>query len=149
MHILFGKIGILAQLTGQTSTGSNTLILVGFMFVLTALALLAAVIAAIGAVFARRAAEEAKKAAIAALEHKVSDQDRVQSRQTDSPAEASEAVSQPEQSIEDDPALIAVISAAIHSIIGEKPHRVVSIRRTDAGWAEEGRRQIFSSHRPR
>ncbi|MFW6217492.1 MAG: OadG family protein, partial [Verrucomicrobiota bacterium] len=49
----------------------------------------------------------------------------------------------------DDPRRVAVIAAAVHSVIGDRPHRVVSIRSTGPGWAQEGRRQIFSSHRVR
>jgi hypothetical protein len=44
---------------------------------------------------------------------------------------------------------LAVVAAAVHSVIGDRPHRVVSVRSTGAGWAQEGRRQIFSSHRVR
>jgi hypothetical protein len=33
--------------------------------------------------------------------------------------------------------------------MGDRAHRVVSVRSTGPGWAQEGRRQIFSSHRVR
>jgi hypothetical protein len=49
----------------------------------------------------------------------------------------------------EDPALVAVIAAAVHSVIGDRAHRIVSIRPGGPGWAQEGRRQIFSSHRVR
>jgi len=49
----------------------------------------------------------------------------------------------------DDPALMAVVAAAVHTVIGDRPHRVVSVRSSGPGWAQEGRRQIFSSHRVR
>ena len=50
---------------------------------------------------------------------------------------------------EDDPAIMAVVAAAVHTVLGDRPHRVVSVRTSGPGWAQEGRRQIFSSHRVR
>ena len=47
---------------------------------------------------------------------------------------------------ENDPVIQAVIAAAIHSVIGNGRGRIVSIRSSSGGgWAQEGRRQIFSS----
>jgi hypothetical protein len=54
------------------------------------------------------------------------------------------------------PHLLAVIAAAIDTVI-KVPHLIRSIREVEAGqskfdtrdWSVEGRRQIFSSHRPR
>jgi len=54
------------------------------------------------------------------------------------------------------PQLLAVIAAAIDTVI-KVPHLIHSIREVDSGlptfdprgWSTEGRRQIFSSHRPR
>ena len=48
-----------------------------------------------------------------------------------------------------DPRCIAVIAAAIHCVMGDREHRIVSISSSDSKWAAEGRRQIFSSHRVR
>ena len=48
-----------------------------------------------------------------------------------------------------DPHHIAVITAAIHCVMKERKHRIVSIRSSDSSWAAEGRRQIFSSRRVR
>lgn len=45
--------------------------------------------------------------------------------------------------------LTAVITAAIHVALQDQRFRVRSIRRMAPGWAQEGRRQIFSSHRLR
>lgn len=149
MHTLLAAFGTQAQLIGQTDTESTTMITVGFLFVLTALAVLAAIISVIGAVFARSAAAEARKATKAALEEQAAARERVLTTEATTEDDASEATADAEPNVEDDPALIAVISAAIHSVIGDKPHRVVTIRRAGAGWAEEGRRQIFSSHRLR
>ena len=48
-----------------------------------------------------------------------------------------------------EPELVAVIAAAVHLTLHE-PVRVVAIRpASESGWAAEGRRQIFSSHRVR
>jgi len=54
------------------------------------------------------------------------------------------------------PQLLAVIAAAIDTVI-KVPHLIHSIREVESGrptfdprgWSVEGRRQIFSSHRPR
>lgn len=48
-----------------------------------------------------------------------------------------------------DPKVLAAISAAIRYAVGKRPHRVLAIRTSSPGWAQEGRRQIFSSHRLR
>lgn len=50
---------------------------------------------------------------------------------------------------EDDDRIAAVVTAAIHVALQDHRFRVRSIRRAAPGWAQEGRRQIFSSHRIR
>lgn len=118
----------------QTS-GTLEIVGVGFIFVMVVLALLAMVTAAIGAVFIRFDAKAAAKAAVAAAE---------------AAALAPPAAPDPEAlDYEEDPALVAVIAAAVHSVIGDRAHRIVSVRPGGPGWAQEGRRQIFSSHRVR
>ena len=49
-----------------------------------------------------------------------------------------------------DPRLIALIAAAAHEELGE-PVEIISVRGIDprTGWAQEGRRQHFGSHRLR
>lgn len=49
------------------------------------------------------------------------------------------------------PQVLAVIAAAVHSIIRGRPHRVASVLevRDALDWAREGRRMIFASHRTR
>jgi len=63
----------------------------------------------------------------------------------------------PTQLSAENPALIAVIAAAIHAAI-EAPAKILSIRQVNQGespeaarmaWALEGRRHIFSSHKLR
>ena len=48
-----------------------------------------------------------------------------------------------------EPHEIAVVAAAIHCIFGDKAHHIVSIRSSSSSWAQEGRRQIFTSRRVR
>ncbi len=48
-----------------------------------------------------------------------------------------------------DPHEIAVVTAAIHCVVGDQAHRIVSIRSGSSSWAQEGRRQIFTSRRVR
>lgn len=45
--------------------------------------------------------------------------------------------------------IIALIAAATHVALEGRPQRIVSIRGATQGWAQEGRREIFSSHRVR
>ncbi len=119
----------------QTS-GTLEIVGVGFIFVMVVLALLALVTAAIGAVFIRFDAKAAAKAAVAAAE--------AAALAPPAPTADPEALN-----YEEDPALVAVIAAAVHSVIGDRAHRIVSIRPGGPGWAQEGRRQIFSSHQVR
>lgn len=46
---------------------------------------------------------------------------------------------------------VAAIAAAVYVTLDGKPHRITSIRpaASSAGWASEGRREHFSSHRVR
>ncbi len=49
-----------------------------------------------------------------------------------------------------DPAVMtAVIAAAVHVALKGRPHRIVRVSPVGIGWAQEGRREIFSSHRVR
>ncbi|MGF1531129.1 MAG: OadG family protein [Puniceicoccaceae bacterium] len=48
-----------------------------------------------------------------------------------------------------DPRILAAISAAIQYSVGRRAFRMVAIRSATAGWAHEGRRQIFASRNPR
>lgn len=49
------------------------------------------------------------------------------------------------------PQLVAAISAAVHIALKGRRHRISSIQlsQTQTGWAVEGRREHFSSHRVR
>jgi sodium pump decarboxylase gamma subunit len=123
----------IASVDGPGSSGS--IMIVGFLLVVVVLAMLAAITAGIGSFFtgfAKRATARAESAKASA-------------------AAATAATSAAEESAaEEDPVLIAVIAAAVHMITGDRAHRIVSIRSSSSeGWAQEGRRQIFSSHRIR
>ena len=49
------------------------------------------------------------------------------------------------------PELVAAISAAVHTVLKGRPHRITSIKVVEGqpNWAAEGRREHFSSHRVR
>ena len=117
------------------TSGTLEIVGVGFIFVMVVLALLALVTSAIGAIFIRFDAKADAKAAAAAA---------AAAALAPAPTADPEAVD-----YEEDPALVAVIAAAVHSVIGDRAHRIVTIRPGGPGWAQEGRRQIFSSHRVR
>jgi Na+-transporting methylmalonyl-CoA/oxaloacetate decarboxylase gamma subunit len=143
----------LANADGAGSAGS--IMIVGFLLVVVVLALLAAITSAIGAFFARQAAREAARAADVsrqAAEGKASAPAAAPAAAIAASAPAAAAAPAAvaaEPNPEDDPVLLSVIAAAIHSIAGDRAHRIVSIRSSAEGWAQEGRRQIFSSHRIR
>lgn len=147
MDYLFHSTSQLAQATAPleaTSTGS--VVIVGFLFVVIVLALLAAVTSAIGAFFIKSAARDAAKAAQAA--EKAATRSAPASRHS-AATNGTSAAAGSSGDAGDDPALLAVIAAAVHTMLGDRPHRVVSVRSAGPGWAQEGRRQIFSSHRVR
>lgn len=46
--------------------------------------------------------------------------------------------------------VLALITAATHVVLEGRPQRIVGVRQVGVGgWAQEGRREIFSSHRIR
>lgn len=144
---MIDSITVFAQLPGEAAVSPSPggVVVVGFMFVLIVLAVLCALTFLMGAWFTRQAANSAAKAAVAA-------QAAAEAASAGAPVSATgfaPAASSRAGDDQDDPALIAVIAAAVHTVIGNRPHRVVSIRSAGPGWAQEGRRQIFSSHRVR
>ena len=126
------------------TAGTMESVVVGFAFVMVVLVLLALVTASIGAVFRRYDAKIAAKAdaAVAAALAKA------QAAPKAAPVAPAPAPV-PAANEGEDPALMAVLAAAVHSVIGDRAHRIVTIRQGGPGWAQEGRRQIFSSHRVR
>jgi Oxaloacetate decarboxylase, gamma chain. len=150
---MFDSTIVLAQAGGTAESAAASpagIVVVGFLFVILVLALLASVTAIMGAIFNRqaaqaaaRAAEAAQAAAEATAAGPGAATPTLGATSSAAPAGAGEADEA------DDPAITAVIAAAIHTVIGDRPHRVVSVRSSGPGWAQEGRRQIFSSHRVR
>jgi len=131
-----------------------SVVIIGFLFVMIVLGLLSAVTSAIGAFFTRQAAREAAAAAESAREaaqsaSSAAAQPVASAAVQSAPAATSQAAVGSGASPEEDPVLLAVITAAVHSMIGDRAHRIISIRSSGPGWAQEGRRQIFSSHRVR
>lgn len=140
------SLTVLAQLPDGTASGQGPggVVVVGFLFVVLVLALLASVTSAMGAWFTKQAASSAARAAEAAK----STAETVSNSHASASGAATASSNQPDHA-EEDPATLAVIAAAVHTAIGNRPHRLVSIRSAGPGWAQEGRRQIFSSHRVR
>lgn len=132
-------------LPAAAAPGTSEIVTIGFLFVMLVLSALAVVTSIIGLFFSRAAARSAGRAAAAALA-KAEAAERALA-QSPTPAAAAAAAGEGEES--ESSVLLAVIAAAVHSVIGDRPHRVISIRRDGPGWAQEGRRQIFSSHRVR
>lgn len=104
----------------------TNVVVTGFLFVVLVLCLLFLITFLAGKVFAVRPAAapaEEKKAPRAAevQAHKQEEENRI----------------------------AAVITAAVHVAMQDQRFRVRSIHRTAHGWAQEGRREIFSSHRLR
>ncbi|MFT6059382.1 MAG: Na+-transporting methylmalonyl-CoA/oxaloacetate decarboxylase gamma subunit [Lentimonas sp.] len=108
------------EVSANTS-GTLEIVGVGFIFVMVVLALLAMVTSAIGAIFIRFEAIAAAKAAKAAT-----------AATALAPTSELEALDH-----EEDPALMAVIAAAVHSVVGDRAHRIVSIRPGGSGAAQK------------
>jgi Na+-transporting methylmalonyl-CoA/oxaloacetate decarboxylase gamma subunit len=116
---------------------SGLTMLFGFVLVLLVLSLLALVTAAVGSGFIRDEKRRKQKAAEAVARAATASRVATVSRDDDTGATE---VTEP---------LLVVLAAAVHSVMGERPHRMVSVHHSESSWAQEGRRQIFSSHRVR
>lgn len=116
---------------------SGAMMLFGFVLVLLVLSLLAIVTAGVGSMFIRD--EKRRKAKAEDAVARAASSSRVAT------------VSRGDEGVtaEDEGPLLAVLAAAVHSVMGSRPHRMVSVQHTESSWAQEGRRQIFSSHRVR
>lgn len=116
------------------NAGENiAFILVGFLFVLAVLALLALVTGAIGKGMARVAKEPPAVAPIPAARM----------------AQPAQAEAGPFEGHPDPEHIPAVIAAAVHTMLQGRRHRIKGVRVASGRWAQEGRRDIFSSHRIR
>lgn len=118
----------LAALSAKPTFLENTsFIIVGFLFVIIVLSALSLVTALIGAVFKRAVVEQPIVKPKAAV-----------------------AVSAPPPSEDTIPEhIVALITAAAHVALKGRPNKIVNIRGASQHWAQEGRREIFSSHRVR
>jgi len=110
-----------------TAFDALTIVIVGFTFVMFTLMLLAAIVWGIGVCCSGFGPTESppvtKKSEAPVVESVVPD-------------------------TQVDPLETAVIAAAIHCVLGDQAHRIVSIR-SSSSWAREGRREIFTSRRVR
>ena len=102
--------------------------LIGFMFVLFVLLLLSVIVWGIGICFTRYTPIERP------LTVEKSTAPIVESAMSDNKL---------------DPHELAVITAAVHCVLGDQAHHSVSIRSGSYSWAKEGRREIFTSRRVR
>ena len=116
------------QIAAAEAPGNLNLVITGFLFVVIVLTLLATMTWLGGRFFAR--------------------QDSLKPPLSKKTVKAPKASPSPAPEVEDGH-IAAVITAAIHLSLQDQKFRVRSIRRMAPGWAQEGRRQIFSSHRLR
>jgi Na+-transporting methylmalonyl-CoA/oxaloacetate decarboxylase gamma subunit len=119
------------------------LMVVGFLFVIVVLGILSAVTSILGTIFIHTAAQEARKAAESAEKAAQASA----AAQAINPAGAKQSPTPAGEDLA--PEIAAVIAAAVHFTLQDTEYRIVSIRDLGRGWAQEGRRQIFSSHRLR
>lgn len=114
--------------TGVGGVANIGEILWGFLFVVVVLALLALITGILGKIFVANNPSEPETKRVARA--------------------SAAAAPLPEAEIEGE--IVALITAAVHTVITE-PHKIVSIRpgRGTGGWAQEGRRDISGSHRVR
>lgn len=141
MFALYSTLAQVSAAAPAEAPSTANVVIVGFLFVMVVLALLAAVTSSIGAFFIKQAARETAKALKAAEALKAA------AKTAEAGSQSTAASSS--MSDGDDAAILAVVAAAVHTVIGDRAHRVVSVRSAGPGWAQEGRRQIFSSHRVR
>ena len=119
------------SIAAAESPSAINLVVTGFLFVVVVLTLLAGMTWLGGKFFAAR---DAARPSLA-------------KKTVKPPKPAAAAATAPAANNGDH--LTAVITAAIHVALQDQRFRVRSIRRMAPGWAQEGRRQIFSSHRLR
>lgn len=128
-------IPTIAALAAKPTVLENvSFIVIGFLFVVVVLATLSIVTSVIGVVCSRLIKSETEEAPKAAPAPAPAATPRADGIETDGDI--------PEH-------IIALIATATHVILKGRPQKIVSIRGRGQGWAQEGRRDIFSSHRVR
>ncbi len=116
---------------------ATAFILMGFAVVMAVLAIMWLIMVLLGMFFAgKKPAAPAQPAASAAAPAPAAT------------APAAPALQAQQASAEDHNRLVAVISAAVHYVLGRQA-RVIAVLPTPTGWSTEGRREIFASHRVR
>lgn len=121
------------------------MVILGFFFVLTVLTCLAFLTWLVGKILHRPVAKAKKVDAKSSDDLKLAQAAEGQmGTATDEDDETDEVDSNTGEL-----RIYAAISAAIHVVLKDHRFRVRSIRTADHSWAQEGRRQIFSSHRLR
>lgn len=127
-------IPTIAALAAKPTLMENvSFIVIGFLFVLFVLGTLAIVTSVIGALCTRLIKEPAAKPAAA-------------------PAAPAKPTPRADGIVTDGDIpehIVALIATATHVILQGRAQKIVSIRGAGQGWAQEGRREIFSSHRVR
>jgi Na+-transporting methylmalonyl-CoA/oxaloacetate decarboxylase gamma subunit len=129
-------IHIIAAIAAKPTVLENgSFIVIGFLFVLTVLTTLSIVTSLIGVLCTRLIKEP-------------------ESKKSTAPAPAAPAKAAPRadgiETDEDIPEhVIALIATATHVALKGRAQKIVSIKGSGQGWAQEGRREIFSSHRVR
>ncbi|MCH6257221.1 hypothetical protein MLD52_11735 [Puniceicoccaceae bacterium K14] len=123
---------ILAAFSQNPTVGENTtFVIFGFAFVLFVLLALAALTACVGVLF-KRIEKKADKGytdpVSIPLLPKIAPKPKGQEENCHIPF---------------------LVTAAVATVLDGQPHRIVSVKPSRDGWAQEGRRQIFSSHRVR
>ena len=113
------------------------IVLVGFSFVFLILLILSLMTSILGKFFARISVEKPSSPFVEVA------------TASGKPPASSKEIENNFAIEESDPRYIAVVAAAIHCVMDGRKHRIISIRSSNSGWAAEGRRQIFSSHKVR
>lgn len=135
----------IASLSGNPGLGENTgFIIVGFLFVIIVLSILAILTYLVGKLVQQVTKMQESKTAAAAAAVAAQTPAPSAPEQSADPAPASVPAS------DDDipPHVLALIAAATHVVLDGRPQRIVGVRRIgNPNWAQEGRREIFSSHR--
>ena len=143
---------ILAKLAANPEfTDAFMFIITGLLLVIGALLVLSGLISVIGTGFRRndpkKPAAAPAPAPAAAAAPVATQQPAPASAPAPAPAPAPVAAPAAADPMDTDVPIAALIAAAIHVALEGRPHRVLHIEPVSVGWAREGRREIFSSHR--
>lgn len=134
--LTFATPTLAAGFPAYPSFGDNiSFIVIGFVFVIVVLLALAAMTSLIGAGFTRTSKAAETKAPSPTARPAASAPPSAE-------AELFAGHSNPEH-------VPAILAAAVHAALQGRKHRIEGVRIASGRWAQEGRRDIFSSHRVR